>query len=92
MQVYICGPGPMLEAARRIAAEQGWPESAVHFEYFKNTQTRSTTARHSRLRWRARASRCTVPAGKTILEVMRENGIDMPHPASKAPAAHAWRP
>ncbi len=26
----------MMEAARAIAAEQGWPESAVHFEYFRN--------------------------------------------------------
>ena len=35
--VYVCGPGPMLEAARMIAAVAGWPDDAVHFEYFKNT-------------------------------------------------------
>jgi ferredoxin-NADP reductase/phenylpropionate dioxygenase-like ring-hydroxylating dioxygenase large terminal subunit len=76
MQVYICGPDPMLDAARRIAAEQGWPETAVHFEYFKNTRVidASTTFEV------ALARSCitlTVPSGKSILEIMRENGLEI---------------
>ena len=35
--LYVCGPGPMLEAARREAAAAGWSDEHVHFEYFKNT-------------------------------------------------------
>ena len=75
--VYLCGPGPMLTAAREIAAQQGWPDHAVHFEYFKNANkiddgtsfdvalARSSVTLH-------------VPAGQTILQVMRDHGIDMP--------------
>lgn len=77
MHLYICGPGPMLEAARRIAAEQGWPDSAVHFEYFKNTNKIDDTSSFEL----ALARSCVtlqVPAGKTILQVMRESGIDVP--------------
>jgi ferredoxin-NADP reductase/nitrite reductase/ring-hydroxylating ferredoxin subunit len=77
MHLYICGPGPMLEAARAIAAEQGWPETAVHFEYFKNTNVIDDSSSFEV----ALARSCVtlkVPAGKTILEVMREAGIDMP--------------
>ncbi|MFT5895472.1 MAG: ferredoxin-NADP reductase/nitrite reductase/ring-hydroxylating ferredoxin subunit, partial [bacterium] len=37
--VYVCGPGPMLDVARTIAQSHSWPDDAVHFEYFKNTQT-----------------------------------------------------
>ncbi|MER9599654.1 Rieske 2Fe-2S domain-containing protein [Mesorhizobium sp. M0244] len=77
MHVYICGPGPMLEAARRTAAEQGWPDSAVHFEYFKNTNKIDDSSSFEV----ALARSCvtlTVPAGKTIMQVMRENGIDVP--------------
>jgi ferredoxin-NADP reductase/nitrite reductase/ring-hydroxylating ferredoxin subunit len=77
MHLYLCGPGPMLEAARRIAAEQGWPEEAVHFEYFKNTNKVDDSSSFEI----ALARSCVtlqVPAGRTILEVMRENGIDMP--------------
>jgi len=76
MQVYICGPGPMLDAARRMASEEGWPETAVHFEYFKNTRVidASTTFEV------ALARSCitlTIPSGKSILEVIRENGIEI---------------
>jgi ferredoxin-NADP reductase/nitrite reductase/ring-hydroxylating ferredoxin subunit len=77
MHVYVCGPGPMLEAARRIAAEAGWPEAAVHYEYFKNTNKIDDSSSFEI----ALARSCVtlqVPAGKTILQVMRENGIDMP--------------
>ena len=28
----------MLDAARTAAETQGWPEAAIHFEYFKNTR------------------------------------------------------
>jgi ferredoxin-NADP reductase/nitrite reductase/ring-hydroxylating ferredoxin subunit len=76
VQVYVCGPVPMLDAARRIAAEQGWPEDAVHFEYFKNTRVLEANTTFEV----ALARSCitvTVPAGKSILEVIRENGIDI---------------
>ncbi|TPI63862.1 2Fe-2S iron-sulfur cluster binding domain-containing protein [Mesorhizobium sp. B3-1-3] len=77
MHLYICGPGPMLEAARKMAAEQGWPDSAVHFEYFKNTNKIDDSSSFEV----ALARSCVtlqVPAGKTILQVMRESGIDVP--------------
>ncbi|WP_315928591.1 Rieske 2Fe-2S domain-containing protein [Mesorhizobium sp. SP-1A] len=77
MHLYICGPGPMLEAARAIAAEQGWPDTAVHFEYFKNTNKIDDSSSFEV----ALARSCVtlqVPAGKTILQVMRESGIDVP--------------
>jgi ferredoxin-NADP reductase/nitrite reductase/ring-hydroxylating ferredoxin subunit len=77
MHVYLCGPGPMLEAAREIAAELGWPETAIHFEYFKNTKEIDDSSSFEI----ALARSCVtlqVPAGKTILEVIRESGIDVP--------------
>ncbi|TPL14691.1 Rieske 2Fe-2S domain-containing protein [Mesorhizobium sp. B2-4-10] len=77
MHLYICGPGPMLEAARKIAAEQGWPDTAIHFEYFKNTNKIDDSSSFEV----ALARSCVtlqVPAGKTIMQVMRENGIDVP--------------
>ncbi|HEX7388745.1 MAG TPA: Rieske 2Fe-2S domain-containing protein [Acidiphilium sp.] len=75
--LYLCGPGPMLEAARRIAGEQDWPEAAVHFEYFKNANVIDSTSSFEI----ALARSCmtlAVPAGRTVLQVLRENGVDMP--------------
>ena len=77
MHLHICGPGPMLEVARRTAAEQSWPETAVHFEYFKNPNKIDDSSSFKV----ALARSCVtldVPAGKTIMQAMRENGIDVP--------------
>lgn len=77
MHLYLCGPGPMLEAARSIAAETGWPETAVHFEYFKNTNVIDDSSSFEV----ALARSCLtlqVPAGRTILDVVRDAGIEMP--------------
>lgn len=76
-QVYLCGPGPMLEAARAVAAEQGWPDAAVHFEYFRNTREIDDSSSFDVALARS-AMTLRVPSGRTILDVLRENGIDMP--------------
>lgn len=75
--LYICGPGPMLEAARNIAQAAGWPEEAIHFEYFKNTNEIDDSSSFEVALARS-ALTLQVPAGKTILEVLHENGIEAP--------------
>ncbi len=74
--LYICGPGPMLEAARRVAADSGWTDESVHFEYFKNT-TEMDDSGSFVIELARSAVTLEVPAGKSILEVLRENGINM---------------
>jgi len=75
--LYVCGPGLMLETVRSLAEGLGWPEEAVHFEYFKNAHeidmSTSFTVELARS-----ALTLTVPAGKSIIEVMRENGVETP--------------
>lgn len=73
---YICGPGPMLEATREIAKGHNWPDEAVHFEYFKNT-TKIDDSSSFEIDLARSAMTLSVPAGKTILEVLRENDINM---------------
>jgi ferredoxin-NADP reductase/nitrite reductase/ring-hydroxylating ferredoxin subunit len=75
--VYICGPGPMLETARNIAENCGWPEDTIHFEYFKNTNEIDDSSTFEVALARS-ALTLRVPAGKSILEVLHENGIDAP--------------
>jgi ferredoxin-NADP reductase/nitrite reductase/ring-hydroxylating ferredoxin subunit len=75
--VYICGPGPMLEVARTIVAELSWPDEAVHYEYFRNSHEIDTSSTFTVELARSALS-LAVPAGKSILEVMRENGVDAP--------------
>ena len=75
--LYVCGPGPMLEAVRREAAEAGWPDDAVHFEYFKNTTEIDDSSTFEVALARS-ALTLTVGAGRTILEVLREHGVSVP--------------
>ncbi len=74
--LYVCGPGPMLEATRGIAADQGWDDASIHFEYFKNTNELDNSNSFE-IDLARSAMTLTVPAGKTILEVLRENGVNM---------------
>jgi len=75
--VYICGPGPMLDAARTNAEAHGWPDASVHFEYFRNdTEIDDSTSFTLSL---ARSGlTLSVGAGETILEVLRSAGVAMP--------------
>ncbi len=75
--LYICGPGPMLEATRRIAAEAGWPDETVHFEYFQNTTEIDDSSAFEVALARSGLT-LSVPSGKTILEVLVDNGVAMP--------------
>ena len=75
--LYVCGPGPMLEAVRREASDAGWPDGAVHFEYFKNTNEIDDSSTFEVALARS-AMTVTVPAGATILEVLRGHGVIMP--------------
>ena len=75
--VYLCGPGPMLTAARKIASEQGWPDESVHFEYFKNASEIDTSSSFEVALARSGVT-LQIPAGKSILDVMRENHVAAP--------------
>ena len=75
--VYVCGPGPMIESARAIAAESGWPDEAVHFEYFKNESDLQDTSTFEVLLAR-RNQTITIDAGVSLLESLRGAGVDMP--------------
>lgn len=75
--VYVCGPAPMLEAVRDVADKAGWPEDSVHFEYFKNTRPIDVSSAFEVALARS-ALTLRVPPGKTIVDVLRENGVFVP--------------
>lgn len=76
--LYLCGPQPFMDTVRMVAARQGWPDDAVHLEYFAATAASGAepdTAFDLKL---ARSNETfTVPPGKTIVDVLREHGVDV---------------
>ena len=76
-QVYVCGPAPVIEATRAVAAACGWPPQAVHFEYFANTNEIDLASTFDV----ALARSCLtvrVAPGQTILQAVRDAGVDLP--------------
>ena len=75
--LYVCGPGPMLEATLKIASDLKWADDTIHFEYFKNDRKINNDSNFE-IELARSALTLTVSAGKTILEILRENGVDLP--------------
>ncbi len=73
--LYICGPSDLIDAARRAAGH--WPEGAVRFERF-TAAPRDETGRENTpfdIVLSRRGKTLIVPAGKSILQVVREAGV-----------------
>jgi len=75
-QIYVCGPSPMMEVVKRMASEKDLPESMFHTEYFENPNAidlggafKVVLSRSDRV--------LDVPQGKSILQVLQENGVAM---------------
>lgn len=82
--LYICGPGGLITAAR--AAASHWPEGTVHFELFTSTVTDEERAAHIEevggdfefeIELAQRGVTLTVPADKSILDVLWDNGVEV---------------
>lgn len=75
--LYVCGPGPFISTVRAEAAARGWADNAVHFEYFKNDHAIDTSFAFEIALARSGMT-LSVPAGMSILTVLREAGVEIP--------------
>jgi tetrachlorobenzoquinone reductase len=74
--LYCCGPAPMLAGFE--AATAAWPQDQIHVEYF--TPKFAAAQAGGFVVELARAKReLQIPPGKSILQAVREAGIQVPH-------------
>jgi ferredoxin len=76
VEVYTCGPGPMIDAVTRVAALRGIPEEHIRFEYFKNDEVVLTGAEFQ-VSLTKSGKTFTVPADKTLLKACLDNGVEI---------------
>ncbi len=74
--LYCCGPRPLMEAVRKMTDH--WSSTAVHFEAFSEAETHKAGDKPFRVRLARSGKVLDVPVTKTILEVLRENGVEVP--------------
>ena len=72
--LYCCGPIPMLDAFEQVTKDT--PREQVHVEYFAAKYPPATEGCF-RVVLAKSGKEVMVPAGKTILETLRESGIDI---------------
>lgn len=85
--LYVCGPGGLLRAVRDAVAH--WPEGSVHFELFASARTEEQVAAAAaaattenfpfEVELQRSGVTLTIPADRTILDVMIEEGFGVPY-------------
>jgi phthalate 4,5-dioxygenase reductase subunit len=75
--IYCCGPRPLMDAVRDMTGH--WPPHAVHFEDFGSDLVRPRADDKPFTVQLAKSGLSfEVPIASTILEVLREHGVDAP--------------
>jgi ferredoxin-NADP reductase len=75
--LYCCGPTPMLAAFESAAAAGGFKPEQVHVEYFTPKFAAADEGGFTVELTRSKKE-LTIPKGKTILQVVRDAGVDVP--------------
>jgi phthalate 4,5-dioxygenase reductase subunit len=74
--LYCCGPRGLMQAVRDMTGH--WSPSAVHFEAFTEAAEAKPDDRPFTVRLARSGGSVAVPVGKTILEALRDHGLDVP--------------
>lgn len=74
--LYCCGPSGMLDTFRTIAADTGFPDEQIHFEYFSADVDNATEGGFSVLLNKS-GREILVEPGETILQAIIKSGISL---------------
>lgn len=75
-QIYCCGPAGLMDAVRDMSGH--WSSAAVHFEAFTDGHTIKPEDVPFTVKLAQSGASYEVPVGTPILEVLRNNGHDVP--------------
>lgn len=76
--LYVCGPTGFMKWVLDAAAERGWTETQIHREYFSQSEPLVSGARQFEVHLARSNRRFVVPVDKTIVQVLSENGVEIP--------------
>ena len=75
VHIFCCGPKGMIEAVKTTAEAAGYPAERIRFELFETPQTKE---KDEPFEVEINDGRTfTIPAGKTIIEVLEGEGVDV---------------
>lgn len=77
--LYVCGPAGFIECVLSSARTQGWPEAQLHVEYFSGAVVDTAADQPFDVKLASSGQVLTVPAGRSVIQVLAEQGIDVPY-------------
>ncbi|PTL83467.1 oxidoreductase [Vitiosangium sp. GDMCC 1.1324] len=80
-RLYCCGPAGLMRAVREASLQHTWPREKVHFEAFSAEASGAISDRADtefQVVIRSTGACYPVPPGKTVLNVLRQNGLRVP--------------
>ncbi len=77
--LYVCGPGAFIKSVLGTAERAGWSSSHLHREYFVSSELdAAATSGTFSVRIASTGKTLTIPAGRAVIDVLAENGVDVP--------------
>ena len=76
--IYACGPTGLLEAIATGAAAAGWPAERIHAEVFSPLRDENFKPEPFDVRLASSGKVFHVPADRSILDVLRDDGMALP--------------
>ena len=78
--LYVCGPGGFIQHVLDTATQAGWEGDRLHREFFSAPPTPATKAPDEsfEVELASCGRRLDVPAGKSVLAVLLDAGMDVP--------------
>ncbi|HWK72270.1 MAG TPA: PDR/VanB family oxidoreductase [Burkholderiaceae bacterium] len=78
VHAYVCGPQGFIDHVTAAARLHGWGDEQLHVEYFQAAPLDSTGDGAFRVKVASSGNVYGVPAGRTVVQVLGEHGIDIP--------------
>jgi vanillate O-demethylase ferredoxin subunit len=76
--VFLCGPTGFIEHATNTARACGWPDDAVHFEYFSAAPVDVSGDTSFEVRLASSGNIYVIPPDQTVVAVLAQHGIEIP--------------
>ncbi|MCS0630171.1 PDR/VanB family oxidoreductase [Telluria mixta] len=77
--LYVCGPQGFIDHVLDSARAHGWPAPQLHAEYFGAAAVDTGDDRPFDVQLASSGKVVTIPAGRTVLKVLAEQGVDIPY-------------
>ena len=77
--LYVCGPQGFIDHVLGSARALGWPAAQLHVEYFGAAAVDTDGDRPFDVRLASSGRVVTIPAGRTVLKVLAEQGVNIPY-------------